>query len=86
MNWAQRLRWVLNVDVEICDQCGGMVKVTACIEDPAVIKKSLDHLHKTAPSVGRLSMEARNPGRFPAGAMQELKVAEFFRGQASNTE
>jgi len=49
-NWAQRLKRFINVDVEICDQCGGMVKMFACIEDPAVIKKSLDHLHKTAPA------------------------------------
>jgi len=48
MNWAQRLKRVFNIDVEICDQCGGAVKIIACIEDPAVIKKILEHLDKTA--------------------------------------
>jgi hypothetical protein len=50
MNWAQRLKRVFNIDVEICDQCGGRVKVIACIEDPAVIKKILDYLDKTVPT------------------------------------
>ncbi len=28
MNWAQRLKRVFDLNVEICDQCGGTVKVT----------------------------------------------------------
>jgi hypothetical protein len=44
MAWAQRLKRVFNIDVDTCDQCGGVVKVIACIEDPSVIKKILDHL------------------------------------------
>jgi len=48
MNWAQRLKRVFGVDVEICEQCGGVVKVIACIEDPVVIKKILNHLDKKA--------------------------------------
>ena len=48
MTWAQRLKRVFDMNVETCDQCGGAVKVIACIEDPAVIKKILDHLDKTA--------------------------------------
>ena len=27
MNWAQRLKRVFNMDVEICDQCGGAARV-----------------------------------------------------------
>ena len=46
MNWAQRLKRVFDIDVEICDQCGGAVKVIACIKDPLVIKKIRDHLDK----------------------------------------
>ena len=45
MTWAQRLKGVFNFDVTICNRCGGAVKIIACIEDPLVIKKILDHLH-----------------------------------------
>ena len=44
MTWAQRLKRVFNIDVTICNRCGGAVKIIACIEDPLVIKKILDHL------------------------------------------
>lgn len=58
MSWAQRLKRVFNIDIETCGECGGVVKVIpkalaalsgqalACIEDPVVIKKVLDHLMK----------------------------------------
>ena len=38
MNWAQRLKRLFGFDVETCDQCGGAVKVIACIDDSTVIK------------------------------------------------
>jgi hypothetical protein len=44
MTWAQRLKRVFNMDVKTCNQCGG-IKVIACIEDPMVIKKILDHMN-----------------------------------------
>jgi hypothetical protein len=44
MTWAQRLKRVFNIDVTICNRFGGAVKIIACIEDPSVIKKILDHL------------------------------------------
>jgi hypothetical protein len=44
MNWAQRLKRVFNIDITICSRCGGAVKIIACIEDPLVIKRILDHL------------------------------------------
>jgi hypothetical protein len=44
MSWAQRLKRVFNIDIETCRECGGAMKVIACIEDSAVIKKILDHL------------------------------------------
>jgi hypothetical protein len=31
--WAQRLKRVLNIDIEICGPCGGSLQVIACIED-----------------------------------------------------
>ena len=48
MSWAQRLKRVFNIDVEICGVCGGTMKVVACVEDPLVIKKILIHLRGKA--------------------------------------
>ena len=48
MTWAQRLKRVFNIDIETCPECGGTVKVIACIEDPVVIKKILTHLDEKA--------------------------------------
>ena len=48
MTWAQRLRRVFNIDIETCQACGGSVKLIACIEDPLVIKRILDHLKEKA--------------------------------------
>jgi len=48
MTWAQRLKRVFNIDIETCSECGGAVKVIACIEDPVVIQKILDHLKEKA--------------------------------------
>jgi hypothetical protein len=45
MTWAQRLKRVVNIDIETCEQCGGAVKVIASIEDPLVIQKILSHLN-----------------------------------------
>jgi hypothetical protein len=44
MSWAQRLKRVFNIDVTICSRCSGAFKIIACIEDPLVINKILDHL------------------------------------------
>ncbi len=44
--WAQRLKRVFKIDVEICSHCGGAVKALACIEDQQVIDKILTHLKK----------------------------------------
>jgi hypothetical protein len=44
MHWAQRLKRVFNIDITTCDQCGGKVKVIACIEAPKAIEKILKHL------------------------------------------
>lgn len=42
MTWTQRLKRVFDIDIEICEHCGGTVKIIASIEDPAVIKTVLD--------------------------------------------
>ena len=57
MTWAQRLKRVFNIDIETCSACGGGVKVIACIEDPVVIKKILDHLKEKA--------KTQEPNRLP---------------------
>jgi len=44
MTWVQRLKRVFNIDVSVCQQCGGETKVIASIEDQAVIDKILNHL------------------------------------------
>jgi len=46
MNWAQRLKRVFNIDVEVCSHCGGRVRLLACIEDQPVIDQILNHLNR----------------------------------------
>ena len=46
MTWAQRLKRVFNIDIEVCDRCGGAVKVIACIEDQDTIGQILVHLRR----------------------------------------
>ena len=46
MFWAQRLKRVFNIAIEVCGHCGGSVKVIACIEDQDVIDKTLAHLRE----------------------------------------
>ena len=60
--WAQRLKRVFNIDIETCSECGGAVKVIACIEDPVVIKKILTHLKgKAAPEPAGVLPSVRAP-------------------------
>ena len=65
MTWAQRLKRVFNIDIETCHECGGAMKVIACIEDPAVIQKILEHLkHKDQANESKVLPVSRGP---PAG-------------------
>jgi hypothetical protein len=43
MTWAQRLQRVFAIDLETCPDCGGKLRVIACIEGPPLIRKILDH-------------------------------------------
>jgi hypothetical protein len=43
-DWAQRLKRLFNIDIEVCDRCVGSVKVIACIESKDVIDSILAHL------------------------------------------
>ena len=52
----------VHIDVQTCTHCGGSVKVIACIEDPAVIKKILTHLQKKGiPDPATLLPQCRAP-------------------------
>ena len=62
MTWAQRLKRVFDIDIETCSECGGDVRIIACIEDPIVIRKILAHLdEKVTPTGADLVPESRAP-------------------------
>ena len=44
LSWAQRLKRVFAIDIEVCRRCGGKLRVIASIEAPAVIERILEHL------------------------------------------
>ena len=46
ITWAQRLKRVFDIDIETCEKCKGPVRIIACVEDPAVIRQILEHLHR----------------------------------------
>jgi hypothetical protein len=46
MTWAQRLKRVFNIEIEVCSRCGGSARVIACIENQDVIDRILDHLRQ----------------------------------------
>ena len=46
MTWAQRLKRVFNIEIEVCGRCGGSVKIIACIEDQDIIDRILAHLRE----------------------------------------
>jgi hypothetical protein len=66
MTWAKRLKRVFSIDIETCEACQGQVRVIACIEDPVVIKKILDHL---------TSNEEKASGKLPL--VRAPPVSEF---------
>ena len=56
MTWAQRLKRVFNIDIEVCSRCGGSVKVIACIEEQDVIDRILAHLRETEQDIANLPL------------------------------
>ncbi len=62
MSWAQRLRRVFGIDVESCMRCGKAVRVIACIEEPALIERILEHVRGKAES-DTAALGRRRPGR-----------------------
>lgn len=63
LTWAQRLKRVFAIDIEICRRCGGKLRVIASIEEPAVIARILDHLGRDGEPP-----DPANPSRAPPQA------------------
>jgi hypothetical protein len=51
MTWAQRLKRVFSIDIEVCRRCGGRLRVIASLEEQATIDRILEHLGGDAESV-----------------------------------
>jgi len=64
MSWAQRLKRVFNIEITVCEHCGGKVKIIACIEDQAIIDKILAHVRKKGREEVGNQCEARAPPKF----------------------
>ena len=52
MSWAQRLKRVFAIDIECCPDCGGKLRVIACIEEPWLIRKILGHVQNRDDQAG----------------------------------
>ena len=69
MTWAQRLKRVFNIDIEVCSRCGGSVRVIACIEDQDITDRILTHLEseeQNTPAFPHLAPPTRAPpGAWP---------------------
>jgi len=52
MSWMQRLKRVFAIDIETCPECGGRLRVIACIEDPPLIAKILGHGRRREVMIG----------------------------------
>ena len=65
MTWMQRLKRVFSIDIEICEHCGGYVKVIASIEDPKVIEQILKHLKQKAAKADAAKQHELPPERAP---------------------
>ena len=55
----QRVKRVFAIDIETCLDCGGKLRVIACIEDPPLIRMILAHVQRHEALVGGLA--ARGP-------------------------
>lgn len=57
MSWAQRLKRVFNIDIEVCSHCAGSVKAIACIEGQDLIDRMLAPKARQilAPQLNRLT-------------------------------
>ena len=65
MTWAQRLKRVFSIDIEVCGRCGGSVRVIACIEDQNIIDRILAHLRDREQDIPTLLPLLTPPPRAP---------------------
>jgi len=68
MTWAQRLKRVFKIDIEVCGRCGGAVRVIACIEDQETIDRILTHLRQKEQDT-RIRPLLVPPTRAPPGTL-----------------
>jgi len=64
----QHLKRIFAIDIETCPDCGGTLRVIACIEDPPLIAKILGHVRSRAAAE---AVQARAP---PANSQRALKL------------
>lgn len=81
MTWAQRLKRVLNIDIEVCGRCGGSVRVIVeasnrCIEDQDIIDRILTHLRQKEQETPTRPLLVP-PTRAPPGTLP------FFAGEGA---
>jgi hypothetical protein len=60
LTWAQRLKRVFVIDIEIWRRCGGKLRVIASIDEQATIEQILEHLGRDGESV-----DPAHPSRAP---------------------
>jgi hypothetical protein len=60
LTWSQRLKRVFSIDIEVCERCGGKLRVIASIEESTVIERILEHLSGDGESV-----DPAHPSRAP---------------------
>jgi hypothetical protein len=58
LDWAALLKRVFGVDVLKCSRCQGKMRLIACIEEPDVAKKILEHLGLRAEPLPSLRAQA----------------------------
>ena len=69
MSWAQRLKRVFAIDIESCPECGGKLRVIACIEDPQLIARILGHVRARDEAAGT---EVRAPPGCEEGLLKPV--------------
>ena len=80
MTWAQRLKRVFNIDIEVCGRCGGPVRVISSIEDQDVIDRILTHLRQKEQETTTRPLLVP-PTRAPPGT---LPLFALFAGKDSS--
>ena len=59
------MKRVFDIDIDVCERCGGQVKVMASIEDPKVIEHILKHLKQKDGATQQANDYTQPPERAP---------------------